>query len=82
MRDLPLEVVQGDTNGAAPSAPFLDGEMQLVGVHAERADRDRREREQLVRALAAASGNKAEAARMLGMARSTLLSRLKKHGLT
>jgi transcriptional regulator of acetoin/glycerol metabolism len=35
----------------------------------------------MVRALAAASGNKAEAARALGLARSTLVSRLKKHGL-
>ena len=51
------------------------------GLRAEREEFDRREREQLVRALAAASGNKAEAARALGMARSTLISRLKKHGL-
>jgi transcriptional regulator with GAF, ATPase, and Fis domain len=51
------------------------------GVQGERAERDRREREQLVRALATTSGNKAEAARLLGMARSTLVSRLKKHGL-
>ena len=34
------------------------------------------------RALAAAGGNKAEAARALGMARSTLLSRLKRMGLS
>jgi transcriptional regulator with GAF, ATPase, and Fis domain len=47
-----------------------------------RAERDRLEREQLVRALAAADGNKAEAARALGMARSTLVSRLKKLGLS
>ncbi len=47
-----------------------------------RADRDRRERERLVRALAAAQGNKAEAARALGLARSTLISRLKRHGLS
>ncbi len=46
-----------------------------------RSDRDRLEREQLVRALAAADGNKAEAAQALGIARSTLLSRLKKLGL-
>jgi transcriptional regulator with GAF, ATPase, and Fis domain len=49
---------------------------------AERQDRDRREREQLVRALAAAGGNKAVAARALGLARSTLVSRLKKFGLS
>ncbi|MCI0741372.1 MAG: sigma 54-interacting transcriptional regulator [Gemmataceae bacterium] len=46
-----------------------------------RAERERQEREQLVRALAAADGNKAEAARALGIARSTLVSRLKKLGL-
>jgi transcriptional regulator with GAF, ATPase, and Fis domain len=51
-------------------------------IQAERADRERREREQLVRALAAAGGNKAIAARALGLARSTLVSRLKKFGLS
>ena len=52
------------------------------GVRAERRERERRERERLVRALTAARGNKAEAARALGLARSTLVSRLKKHGLS
>ena len=33
-------------------------------------------------ALAHVIGNKAEAARVLGLARSTLVSRLKKHGLS
>jgi transcriptional regulator with GAF, ATPase, and Fis domain len=47
-----------------------------------RNERDRIEREQMVRALAAASGNKAEAARALGIARSTLVSKLKKLGLS
>jgi DNA-binding NtrC family response regulator len=51
-------------------------------VQSQRAERERREREQLVRALAAAGGNKAEAARALGMARSTLVSRLKRLGLS
>ncbi|HKI35587.1 MAG TPA: sigma 54-interacting transcriptional regulator [Gemmataceae bacterium] len=54
----------------------------LPTVQAERTERDRRERERLVRALAAAKGIKAEAARALGMHRSTLVSRLKKHGLS
>jgi DNA-binding NtrC family response regulator len=47
-----------------------------------RQERDRLDREQMVRALAAASGNKAEAARALGIARSTLVSKLKKLGLS
>jgi transcriptional regulator with GAF, ATPase, and Fis domain len=51
-------------------------------IRGERAERERREREHLVRALAATGGNKAEAARALGMARSTLVSRLKKYGLS
>jgi len=50
-------------------------------VQSARAERERREREQLVRALAAAGGNKAVAARALGVARSTLVSRLKRLGL-
>jgi transcriptional regulator with GAF, ATPase, and Fis domain len=67
-------------NGTVPegvSSPVLASVIQ-----AERLERERREREQLVRALAAAAGNKAEAARALGMARSTLVSRLKKLGLS
>jgi transcriptional regulator with GAF, ATPase, and Fis domain len=47
-----------------------------------REERQRREREEVVRALAEARGNKAEAARALGIPRSTLLSRMQKHGLT
>ena len=47
-----------------------------------RSERDRMEREQMARALAAAAGNKAEAARALGIARSTLVSKLKKLGLS
>jgi transcriptional regulator with GAF, ATPase, and Fis domain len=47
-----------------------------------REERLRREREELVRALADARGNKAEAARALDIPRSTLLSRMQKHGLS
>ncbi len=52
-----------------------------LATHA-RAETDRREREQLVRALSSAGGNKSEAARALGVARSTLVSRLKRLGLS
>ncbi len=48
----------------------------------EREERDQHERERLVRALAAAAGNKASAARALGIPRSTLVSRLNKYGLS
>ncbi len=65
------------TNGAGATLPEL-----ADSVQAEYADHERREREHLVRALAATGGNKAEAARALGMARSTLISRLKRLGLS
>ncbi len=64
-----------EANGLA-----LPGLASLLSL--SRAERERREREQLVRALAAAGGNKAVAARALGMARSTLISRLKRLGLS
>jgi len=68
----------------SPSAPsgIVAPPGLMTAIQNERADRERRERETLVRALAAAAGNKAEAARALGMARSTFISRLKRLGLT
>jgi transcriptional regulator with GAF, ATPase, and Fis domain len=82
--DLPPEMVDGGrwtVGGGNPSSPSTIHHPPST-VTEERGERDRRERERLVRALAAAAGNKAEAARALGMARSTLVSRLKKHGLS
>ncbi|HEX5271357.1 MAG TPA: sigma 54-interacting transcriptional regulator [Gemmataceae bacterium] len=76
--DLPPELA----DGGKPYSPPHAGRRTPATVAEERAERDRRERERLVRALAAAGGVKAEAARALGMARSTLVSRLKKHGLS
>ncbi len=80
--DLPEEVRRAAVAEVPPlAAPVeADGGWRW-GVRAERELRHRRERDNLLRALAAAGGNKAEAARLLGLARSTLVSRLKKYGL-
>jgi transcriptional regulator of acetoin/glycerol metabolism len=71
-----LPEVNDDTGALGTPIPGLRPEAE------ERAGRSLRERERLVRALARAGGNKAEAARALGIARSTLVSRLKKYGLS
>jgi transcriptional regulator with GAF, ATPase, and Fis domain len=57
------------------------GEDLIAPQAAWNAKQEQQERERLVRALAAAAGNKAKAARALGMPRSTLLSKLEKFGL-
>jgi transcriptional regulator with GAF, ATPase, and Fis domain len=84
LRELPGELLRAVGNVGLSAVwdeePTAEGELVLE-VHVARAERDQRERELMVRALAAAGGNKTEAARSLGLARSTLLSRLKKHGL-
>lgn len=81
--ELSAEIVHNleihDRNHAAAGGST---EIQQQRFLPRRAERDQLEREQLVRALAAAAGNKAEAARVMGVARSTLVSRLKKLGLS
>lgn len=84
LHELPPELLsEMERETLAPDPLPLPSNSALPrGVRAERDQRHQRERQELVRALAAARGNKAEAARALGLARSTLLSRLKKHGLS
>src|SRR5207253_11029026 len=83
--EFPLEVrnAVGDLDAEARLEWLGEGALTggPIGLRAERADRARRERERILHALASANGNKAEAARVLGLARSTLVSRLRKHGL-
>jgi DNA-binding NtrC family response regulator len=83
--DLPPELVsslEAETDSMAWLGEAILAPAAFGTVRAERELRTKRERDQLVRALAASNGNKAVAARALGMARSTLVSRLKKHGLS
>jgi transcriptional regulator with GAF, ATPase, and Fis domain len=86
LADLPAEldgsqdIVEVDEPGDETSEEVIaDSEDRPMSPF--RRERLRQERAELVRALAGADGNKAEAARALGMARSTLVSRLKKFGL-
>lgn len=59
--------------------PYADG--HLATANAERTREEAAEREILVRALRDCGGNKAKAARQLGLPRSTYFSRLKKYGI-
>jgi transcriptional regulator with GAF, ATPase, and Fis domain len=83
--DLPEEVRRASMVNFADDEAMLslDGTTPTNrwGVRSERERRDRDERSALENALTATGGNRAEAARLLGMARSTLVSRLKKHGM-
>jgi transcriptional regulator with GAF, ATPase, and Fis domain len=89
VEDLPVEILY-PTDPFEESSGFTDpgdhergsSKSVLVANRIDRRQRELEEREQLVRTLAATKGNKAEAARALGMARSTLFSRLRKHGLS
>jgi transcriptional regulator with GAF, ATPase, and Fis domain len=76
------EKKRGASGPWSPPSEIIAPPALMSLVHNERAERERRERETLVRALASAGGNKAEAARALRMARSTFISRLKRLGLT
>ena len=64
LEDLPADLLDLPEEESANGTEAVVLEAAPVGgVSGERADRDRREREHLVRALAATKGNKAEAAR-------------------
>ena len=81
-RDFPAELFRGPADfpnaGPAPSDERL---AEPAPISSFRSERDRFERDQVEQAMTAAGGNKAEAARILGIARSTLIGRLKKLGL-
>ncbi len=83
MNELPEELRRGQ-----PVVwPMPQGERTGLGEGSAMDDRpwlaqqEEMERQRLVQALAAASGNKARAARALGLPRSTFISKLEKYGL-
>ncbi|MDB5388351.1 MAG: zraR 8 [Planctomycetaceae bacterium] len=61
-------------NSQSPGETLSDADAKLVEANHERAE--------LIAALQQCQGNKAEAARLLGLPRSTFFSRLKKHSLS
>jgi transcriptional regulator with GAF, ATPase, and Fis domain len=82
LQDMPGELFQSDVeaneNGVLEPMPAA---VERAPGSNFRSQREQFEREQLERALSEAAGNKSEAARILGIARSTLVSRLKKLGM-
>jgi DNA-binding NtrC family response regulator len=92
LHDLPATIIPSsagvvrviETKPVAPERLRLTAEeaVKLPAVAGDRFAPDGpRERQTLVDALAKTNGNKAEAARLLGIPRSTLFSRLKKFGM-
>ena len=66
--------------GAASSAPDPAVDVSVGGTLSLREQVDALERSIIARTLAAVSGNQSEAARQLGLSRSSLIDRLKKYG--
>jgi transcriptional regulator with GAF, ATPase, and Fis domain len=77
LEDLPEEITRPvKPKAGTPARAGLDA------VRSARAARHAREREEIRDVLERTGWNRAEASRQLGMARSTLLSRMKRYGLT
>ena len=77
--DLPVDLQS--SNPPADRAIPLRNESEFSPATDIRDDDPLIERRQLLEALEKSGGNKARAARLLGLARSTYFSKLKKHGL-
>jgi transcriptional regulator with GAF, ATPase, and Fis domain len=83
LHDLPPEIQTGKPRptAAADANPMAYAGRPNNAVSLARQARHSRERAEIMRALDETGWNRTEAARRLGLARSTLLSRMKKFGL-
>jgi DNA-binding NtrC family response regulator len=80
MEHLPIERLARSI--ASPSAPVQDRPPKAAGRLARRGSvRAADEREKIVRALKRCGGNQTDAAKLLGMSRGTLISRLVEYGI-
>ena len=77
----PQQVIDAKPVGRPPEAGG-DGDQWTLGEVSRRTSGTAEEREQLIQALERAGGNKARAARLLGLPRSTFCSKLDKHSLS
>jgi transcriptional regulator with GAF, ATPase, and Fis domain len=77
----PIGVEHLSLAGAAPAAAAAAGPDWVPAIPPEGLSLERLERELILRALERAGGNKSQAARLLGLTRRTLYSRMERHGL-
>jgi DNA-binding NtrC family response regulator len=70
-----------DALGLSPSAVAAESRSAATGSHTLESEVERFERERLAAVLTQCRGNKSEAARLLGLPRSTLFSKLRKYNL-
>lgn len=78
-RDLPKDVSRGSL--ATPLASCLGGSVETGATENVGDDLDAIKKQRLAAALAASGGNQSEAARMLGLSRTTIWKQIKKYEL-
>jgi transcriptional regulator with GAF, ATPase, and Fis domain len=78
---LPLPVVGGGGERRVSAAPGSAPESASAAAGAKPTTLDAAERELIVQALAKSGNNKSKAARLLGLTRAQLRSRIEKHGI-
>lgn len=82
LHELPVEVTSTSAVPVRVTYESQDAGIQWSGENADWSARyETEERQRLIQAMSQAAGNKSKAARLLGMPRSTFVSKLEKHGL-